>query len=283
MELQIEKLHNQAVDAALARNWDEAIRLNQKILDVNEESIDALLAISFAYMEKGDFKKAKLSYKKALKVDPTNIIARNNSEKIAILLKKGSSHDSSDSEGVTLDPEVFINIKGKTRAVTLMNIGQAGILAKLKIGEKVELKVKKRRLEARNKKGEYIGCLPDDVSKRLIFFIEAETLYETYIQSATKNSVDIFICEKKKGPKVEHYISFPDNIQDDMKTFMGKDDDSEDSDNTDPDNIDPDADSDDDRDVLVDDIEELANDDDDDKDDYFGIDPSDHEDDDLEE
>lgn len=284
MELQIEKLHNQAVNSALARNWDEAIRLNQKILGFNEDNIDALLAISYAYMEKGDLKKARQSYKRALKVDPTNIIARNNSEKIAILLSKGSHDHNADAGEVVRDPDIFINIKGKTRAVTLINIGQAAVLAKLKIGEKVELKVKKRRLEARNKKGEYIGCLPDDVSKRLIFFIEAETVYDTYIKSSTKNSVDIFIREKSKGEKVEHYISFPDNIQDDMKTFMGKDDEDEDGDHSSVEegaDGDVDSDNDEESDVLIDDIEELANDDDDDKVDYYGIDPSDHDDDDM--
>lgn len=283
MELQIEKLHNQAVNAALARKWDEAIRLNLKVLTFNDENIDALLALSYAYMEKGDLKKARLTYKKALKVDPTNIIARNNSEKIAILLRKGSHDHGSDSGDVVMDPEVFINIKGKTRAVTLINIGQAAILAKLKIGEKVELKIKKRRLEVRNKKGEYIGCLPDDVSKRLIFFIEADTIYDTYIKSSTKNSVDIFIREKSKGTKVEHYISFPDNIQDDMKTFMGKedDDDEHNADDDTADGHDGDIDGEDEPDMIIDDIEELANDDDDDKVDYYGIDPSDHEDDDI--
>jgi len=283
VELQIEKLHNQAVDAALARNWDQAIKLNLRVLEMDEDNVDALLALSFAHLEKGDLKKAKQSYSKTLKVDPTNVIARNNNEKIAILLKKGSSHTVDEELEVSHDPDTFINIKGKTRSVTLMSVGQADTLAKLKIGEKVDLQVKKRRLEARSKKGEYIGCLPDDVSKRLIFFIEADSEYNVYVKSATKNSVDIFVCEKVKGTKVEHYISFPDNIQDDMKMFMGKEDD-EDSDGDDADSDDNDASGDDDEasDLLIDDIEELANDEDD-KDEYFGIDASDHEDDDSDE
>ena len=231
-------------------------------------------------MEKGDLKKAKLSYRKTLAYDPTNIIARNNSEKISILLKKGSSHKANDNGEVSHDPNTFINIKGKTRAVTLMNIGQSEILAKLKIGEKVELKNKKRRLEVRNYIGEYIGCLPDDVSKRLIFFLEAESTYVTYIKSATKNSVDIFIREEKRGQKVEHYTSFPDNIQDDMKTFMGKEEGLE-SDDEDTDTESQEIDTDEDPpDVAIDDLEELAKDDGDERDEYFGIDSLDHDDDD---
>ena len=279
MELRIEKLHNQAVDAALAHNWHKAIELNKKILEIDDENVDALLALSFAYMETGDLKRGRQSYKTTLKLDPTNIIARNNSEKINILLKKGDSHRSDDHDDVELNPDIFINIKGKTRAVTLMKIGQAGELAKLKTGEKVELKIKKRHLEVRTRKGEYIGCLPDDVSKRLIFFLEAHSVYTTYIKSATKNSVDVFIREEKRGPKVDHYISFPDNIQDDMKMFIGKE--SEDEDGEPSDDEDATLDEDDTVDQVVDDFEELANADDD-AEEYFGIHTTD-EDDDFEE
>jgi len=113
-----------------------------------------------------------------------------------------------------------MHTEGRTRIVTLSNIGQADVLAMLKIGEHVFLKSKKRRIEVRNKKGDYIGCLPDDISKRLAFFIEAKTEYDTIIKAATKNSVDVFIKETVKGAKVKHYISFPENIQDDLKKIM---------------------------------------------------------------
>lgn len=281
MELQIDRLHNKAVNAALKKNWDEAIRLNQQILDIDEENIDALLALSYAYMEQDDLKKAKKHYRHALKIDPANVIARNNIDKINILLKKGETQDKHDDDDIQLTTDTFINIKGKTRVVTLMNIGQADVLAKLKVGKRVILQAKKRRLEVRNKKGEYIGCLPDDVSKRLLFFLDAGSEYLVLVKSSTKNSVDIFIREESKGKKVQNYISFPDNIQDDMKMFMGKED--EDPDNHDDDETDnKDDDDDEDDEEIVDDIEKLAENSGHEKEEYFGIDTSDHDEDDDE-
>ena len=257
VEIKIEKLHKQAVDAALAQDWDSAIELHKDILTLDTDYTDAYLGLGFAYLQKGNLKEAKKNYRKALDIDTVNIIAQNNIEKINILLKKGGAVPDDDGE-VSVTPDTFMHIKGKTRVITLSNIGQADVIAKLKIGEHVTLQVKKRRVEVRNKKGEYIGCLPDDISKRLAFFLEAKSVYETIIKAATKNSVDIFVKEKRKGAKVRNFISFPDNIQEDLKTIMNKDmRDEGDPGNDDMDEDTSENDSEDDEDT-VDDLEELA-------------------------
>ncbi|OGK44846.1 hypothetical protein A2957_03050 [Candidatus Roizmanbacteria bacterium RIFCSPLOWO2_01_FULL_38_11] len=224
MELEIEQLHKKAVDAALDFNWDTAIRINLQIIKLDNNYIDAYLSLGYAYLETGRLTHAKKYYREALKIDPANMIAHNNIDKISILSKKGSKISPSKN-GVELDPDIFMNIRGKTKVISLLNLGQPEILVKLKIGEKVDLKVKKRRIEVRTKEGDYIGALPDDISKRLIFFLDGKSEYTTYIKAATKNSVDVFIKEERKGKKVSDYLSFPDNIQDDLKKLIGKDED----------------------------------------------------------
>ena len=229
MEIKIQNLHNQAVDAALDHNWQKAIDLHKRILELSPNSVDAFLGLGFAYMQLGNLSEAKNFYKKALDIDPINIIARNNLDKLLILSKKGGSHVATDKRDYVMNPEIFMNIKGKTRTIVMLNLGQAEVVAALKIGERVFLKSKKRRLEVRNKKEEYIGCLPDDISKRLLFFLDASSEYEVVIKEATRNNVEIFVREIKKGAKVKNFISFPDNIQDDMKRIIGKHDDDEES------------------------------------------------------
>ena len=256
MEIKIEKLHKQAVDAALSQDWDTAIQLHSEIIELNPNYTDAYLGLGFAYLQSGDLKKAKQNYRKALVIDSVNIIAQNNIEKINILLKKGSSVDQDDNDD-TVAPDTFMHIKGKTRVITLSNIGQADVVAKLKIGERVTLQVKKRRVEIRNKKGEYVGCLPDDISKRLAFFLEAKSAYEAIIKSATKNSIDIFMKETRKGAKVKNFISFPDNIQEDLKTIMNRQSPTQNPEDEDADENDEDHDGDEDE-ASVEDLEELA-------------------------
>jgi hypothetical protein len=72
---------------------------------------------------------------------------------------------------------------------------------------------KKRRVEVRTSNGEYIGTLPDDLSRRIIFFIKAKSEYVTYVKESTLTRVIVFIKEEKKGRTVMHQISFPQNIQ----------------------------------------------------------------------
>lgn len=277
MEIKIQNLHNQAVDAALDHNWQKAIELHKKILDISPNNIDAFLGLGFAYMQFGDLTQAKNYYKKALDVDPINIIARNNLDKLVILSKKGHSHATVDKNDFVMNPEIFMNIKGKTRTIVLLNLGQSEVIAGLKIGERVFLKNKKRRLEIRNKKEEYVGCLPDDISKRLLFFLESSSEYEVIIKEATKSNVEIFVRELKKGSKVKNFISFPDNIQDDMKRIIGKQDDDEES-------IEVIELTDDDfEEDAVDDIDRLASELDEDEDDTFLSELEDEDDDDEDE
>ncbi len=218
MELHIENLHKQAVDAALANNWDKAIQLNEKIISIDEGFLDAYLGLGFAHMQLNQMKESKKNYQEALKIDPNNIIARNNLEKVSILSKSGDQKE----KATAFDPNIFMNIRGRTKVVSLINIGKPDILAKLHVGEKVEMRIKKRRIEIRDPDDEYVGVLPDDISKRIMFFLDGKCTFNTFIKAATKNSVDIFIREEKKGRKVKNFVSFPENIQDDLKMIIGK-------------------------------------------------------------
>ncbi|MFQ5452034.1 MAG: tetratricopeptide repeat protein [Candidatus Paceibacterota bacterium] len=222
MASSVSKLHEQAIEAALSKDWKRAIMLNDQILKHNSDNLDANLGLGFVYLQKGDLKQSTKYYKKALKLDPTSIIAEKNLEKIKTIEKHGQKKSKLANQEIILDPNTFINIAGKTKLATLTNIGQADVIAALSPGERVYLRIKKRRVEVRNSAKEYIGALPDDLSKRLIFFLQAKSSYLVYINSASKNSVEVFIKEEKKNRRVAQFISFPKNIRDDLKTIIGQ-------------------------------------------------------------
>lgn len=220
MNLHKEKLYEKAVEAAIASRWDEAINLHEQIIDQDPEYIDSILGIAFAYLQKDDYKKSATYYRKALKIEPTNQIAKNNVEKAEILMKKSDKKIKIGAPKNTITADQFINIAGKTKITHLVHIGQADVLVNLEVGEEVFLQIKKRRVEVRTVNAEYIGALPDDISKRLIFFLEMKSTYVCYVKASTKNSVEIFIKEQFKTPKAQLYLSFPQNIQDDLKAMM---------------------------------------------------------------
>lgn len=207
----LELLEAQAIDAAINLQWDDAVDLNNRILKDDGDNEDACLRLGFIYLQLKDIPKAKKFYLKALKLQPRNSVALSNIERISVLEKSKMSKDSARS--ISFDPDLFIETAGKTKTVVLVNLGQKSVIAGLTIGAPIDLKIKKRRVEVRTPKGDYIGTLPDDVSKRLITFIKAKSIYTTYIKESTLTRVIVFIREEKKGKSVIHYISFPQHLQ----------------------------------------------------------------------
>ncbi|PIY69290.1 hypothetical protein COY90_01370 [Candidatus Roizmanbacteria bacterium CG_4_10_14_0_8_um_filter_39_9] len=207
----LELLEAQAIDAAINLQWDDAVDLNNQIIKANGANEGAFLRLGFIYLQLKDIPKAKKFYLKALKLQPRNSVALSNIERISVLETSKMSKDLTRS--ISFDPDLFIETAGKTKTVALVNLGQKSVIAGLTIGAPIELKIKKRRVEVRTPKGDYIGTLPDDVSKRLITFIKAKSLYTTYIKESTLTRVIVFIREEKKGRPVTHYISFPQHPQ----------------------------------------------------------------------
>ncbi len=219
MDFNLLKLQEKAINQALKGSWEEAIKTNLEIQKLTKDNIDVLLRLGYSYLQVGEYEEAKKSYLKALKIQPGNQIAKNNLEKIKILSLKKGKHVKNTGEKENLNPSLFLNVSGKTKIVALVNIGQANVLARLEVGEKTILKIKKRKIEVRNKNDEYIGAFPDDLSKRIMFFLENDSEYLVYIKESSKNCVEVFIKEERKGKKVEKFISFPKDIQENLKNI----------------------------------------------------------------
>src|SRR3989344_5532458 len=76
--LSSQSLSNQAIDAAMDCRWDEALKLNKKIIKDDPKNIDALNRQARVYMEMGRFPLAKKYYSEVVKIDPYNPIALKN-------------------------------------------------------------------------------------------------------------------------------------------------------------------------------------------------------------
>lgn len=207
----IEILEQRAIDAAINLKWDDAIMYNKQIIKIDKTNETAYLRLGFAHLQIKDLVNAKKYYHKALKIQPKNNVALQNLEKVSILEKGGTIQPIQEKKA--FDPDLFIEVQGKTKIVSLTNLGQKTVLANLFTGEEVYLKIKRRKVEVRTHSGDYIGALPDDLSKRLIYFIKAKSEYVSYIKEATVTRIILFIREEKKGRAVAQYPSFPQNIQ----------------------------------------------------------------------
>ncbi|MGB9707392.1 MAG: tetratricopeptide repeat protein [Microgenomates group bacterium] len=203
----IANLEKKAIDAAITQDWKKAIEYNKQILSQDKNNLDAILRLGFAYFQNKQYESAKKYYKKALKIQPTNPTALENLKRIDILLLKLDKNKN--KKEVNLDPNLFLEIPGVTKTVFLVNLGQKNVLAQLTVGEKVQLKIRRRKVEVRTMDDIFIGHLPDDISRRLQILIKAGSTFTAFIKEASLNKIVVFIKEEKRGKKVLKYFPFP--------------------------------------------------------------------------
>lgn len=212
--IDVDLLEQRAVDAAMNSQWKDAIDLNRKISRLDKGNLGAHLRLGYAYMQTHKLKDAKTAYKKVLRLQKGNQIAEENLERIKILETRGAKKPP--KKNVKLDPNLFLEFPGKTKSSSLVNLGQKNTIAHLTIGQQIYLKPKRRKIEVRSENNDYVGALPDDLSRRLLLFTKAGSQYHAFIKDASLNRIVIFIREEKRGKRVMRYASFPRNIQVDI-------------------------------------------------------------------
>lgn len=197
-----------AVSLALSGNWKEAIKINLGILDENPNDVEALCRLAKAYSELCKFSEARDITKKVLTIDPTNPIALKFQEKLKLAKKSKTEFKSQNTN------ESFLEDPGKTKLVTLLNLGKSESFANLDPGEEVKLSSYSHKVAITTIEGKYIGKIPDDISARIRNLIKEGNKYQVLIKSIEPKEITVFIREIERGPKVANVASFsPEKIE----------------------------------------------------------------------
>lgn len=216
----MDELAQRAVRAALRGDWKEAKTLNEALLKLEEDKADTLCRLARAYLELGKQTKALSTYKKVLSVDPYNLIAQKAVDRLEKL--KDSKNHTNNHNSHTASPTAFLEEPGKTKTATLIHMGSSEVVATLSVGQEVKLVPGVHRVSVETPDGDFIGRLPDDLSRRIISLSKAGTQYETIIRS-TSPQVRVFIREVARGTSVCDIPSFPATEKSDYATFTPPD------------------------------------------------------------
>lgn len=198
-----------AAQAALYSNWDEAILINERILKANRENVEALNRLARAMVCIGQLPKAQKLYKKVLDIDPYNIIARKNFDKIS-KSEPGQVRANGQKAPIIVSnlSSLFVSEPGKTKVINLLNLAPSNILAVLNFGEQLSLKAKNHSVAVTTCDGIYLGALPDDLAHKLIAFISGGNKYEAYIKAVSPKSLTVFIREVFRSQRFTNQPSF---------------------------------------------------------------------------
>lgn len=159
----MDSLAQDAIRAALAGSWDDAISLNQQILEKDKDNIDAYLRLANACFESGRVDDAHKHATKALTKDPESHLAKRWLERCG-----ACENDTTRVPSTTrANLKAFLETPGKTRLVHLNHLGEPKILVRLHPGEQLNMNAASRKASIESSDGTYIGRLPDDVASHV--------------------------------------------------------------------------------------------------------------------
>lgn len=212
-------LPERAIALAMQNRWSEAADVNRKIIELYPNDADAYNRLGKALMELGRYRDALATYQRAIELDPNNVIAKKNVERLVHLADRAPIAPQSASakpaqaperESERINPSMFIEETGKTGLTTLINLGEQEVLLKLTAGDRVELRVEGSSLRVYDEEGNLIGAVEPKLAKRLSGLMEAGNRYTAAVTTVSETGgIKIIIRETYQHPSQRGKLSFP--------------------------------------------------------------------------
>lgn len=194
-----------AIALAMEGRWRETVEVNKGILENFPGDVDAYNRLGRAYMELGEYLKARQAYSRAKEIDPYNAIAEKNLRRLSHLGEAAAEEDGFHS----VEPRHFIEETGKAGVVGLFRLAPKEILAKMVAGVRVYLRIDGANLIVENGRGEELGQVEPKNAQRLIKLIKGGNRYLAAVVSSSEDMMAVIIREVYQHPSQVEQLSFP--------------------------------------------------------------------------
>jgi len=208
----------QAIALAMQGRWREAIAANNSLIESFPNDVDAYNRLGRAYMELGEYSRAREAYSRALELDSYNAIAKKNLHRLSHL---GEGVVGSEDAFHKVEPRHFIEETGKAGVVNLIRLAPREVLAKMVAGDKVYLSIDDSSLVVRNGRGEYLGQVEPRHGQRLIKLMEGGNQYAAAVISSTEETMTVIIREVYQAPGQVGQLSFPSKGLERIRPYLG--------------------------------------------------------------
>jgi hypothetical protein len=195
-----------AVQLAIAGNWDDAVKLNKFIIENLGPDEESQNRLGKALSELGKLKEAKAAYEAALKLNPLNSIAKRNAARINALLHQ---KEGLKVGGTRVDLNLFVEEMGKTIITTLDVVPGSDICSKAAAGDVAELKIEGDGIVAETSRGVRLGTLEPKLARRITKFMRGGNRYQAGVTSCEGSVVKLIVRETYQDPHFAGKPSFP--------------------------------------------------------------------------
>jgi tetratricopeptide (TPR) repeat protein len=197
--------------AAIEGRWEDALAINLKIIERSPRDAAAYNRIGKAHIELGHLQEAIEAYTSSLKIDPPNMIARQNLQRLEQLRSHGVEVKPR-SRQLAPRTSVFIQEVGKTWVDELARPASAEVMAEVWSGEALELEVASGRLIVKRSDGVYLGEIEQRTAVRVIELMRGGNTYEVYALGPSSAGLRIILRETYRHPSQADRVSFPRQI-----------------------------------------------------------------------
>ncbi len=205
----------QARRAALDGNWAGAIDLNREMIERLPRDAEAHNRLGRALLEFRRNGEAYDAYSGALRIDPANMIARRNLQRLELLRHRRDAEEGNGDEphGRSIPrTSVFIEEVGKTWVDELVNPVPLEDLAGIRAGEQLQIEFDGTKLIVTTATGRRLGEVETKTTERVIRLIEGGNRYEVYALGLSAASLRVILREVFRDPGQATTVSFPRQI-----------------------------------------------------------------------
>ena len=196
---------DEAVQLAIDARWEEAVELNEFIIQSFGADEGSQNRLGKALTELGRLEDAKKAYDAALTINPMNPVARKNTAKLESLM---NAKEALKGGPVKVDLNLFVEEMGKTTTTTL-RAAAGDFCTKVAPGDVAEVRVDGDGIEVDTVRGVRVGSLEPKLARRLIKFIQGGNRYQAGITSCEGSTVKVIVREVYQDPKFAGKPSFP--------------------------------------------------------------------------
>jgi hypothetical protein len=195
-----------AIQLAMESRWEEAVELNEFILESFGPEDQAYNRLGKALTELGRLEEARDQYEKSLKLNPFNTVAKKNRSKLEVLIQ----HKDDIKTGVTrVDLNLFVEEMGKTVITQLEAVDDPTVCDKVVAGDIAELAVVGDTITVTTLRGIHLGQLEPKMARRLIKFMQGGNRYQAGVTNCDGMVVRVIVRETYQDPKFAGKPSFP--------------------------------------------------------------------------
>jgi len=195
-----------AIRLAMESKWEEAVELNQFVLENFGPEDQVYNRLGKALTELGRLEEARDQYEKSLRLNPFNTVAKKNRSKLEVLIQ----HKADIKSGATrVDLNLFVEEMGKTVITQLEAVEDPDVCEKVVAGDIAELTVAGDTITVATLRGIHLGQLEPKLARRLIKFMQGGNRYQAGVTGCENGQIRVIVRETYQDPKFAGKPSFP--------------------------------------------------------------------------